>query len=133
MKKRIVSLALAIGVAAIISINAQAQKGHQSQVIELTSPTVSAVSADVAAQGVVVRFVPNNGVVYWLNPLSGEMSFLLSFTLAPGHNYLVEGTTDAVTYIPLYSISTVAQLGNVTLSYTVTQCGGLWPRVSEVQ
>jgi hypothetical protein len=132
MKKRIVSLALAIGAAAIISINAQAQKGQQPQALDLTSPTVSAVATDVAAQGA-VRFVPNNGVVYWLNPLSGEMSFLLSFTLAPGHNYLVEGTTDAVTYIPLYSISTVAQLGNVTLSYTVTQCGGLWPRVSEVQ
>jgi hypothetical protein len=132
MKKRIVSLAMAIGAAAIISINAQAQKGHQSQVIELTSPTVSSVSADVSAQGA-VRFVPNNGVVYWVNPFSGEMSFLLSFTLAPGHQYLVEGTTDAVTYLPLYSITTVGQSGNVILSYTVTQCGGLWPRVSEVQ
>jgi hypothetical protein len=132
MNKRIVSLTLAFVAAVIISINAQVQKGHQPQVLELTSPAVSSV-LDVAAQGAVVRFVPNNGVVYWLNPLSGEMSFLLTFTLASGHNYLVEGTTDAVTYLPLYSISTVAQLGNVTLSYTVTQCGGLWPRVSELQ
>jgi len=101
------------------------------QVVELGP---EAKVADVSAQAVGSVKVPY--VTYFVNALSGDMSFLLFYNLQAGHVYQVDGTSDAINYTPLYTISTLANTSDVQLNYSVntSECSvGLWPRITEVQ
>lgn len=78
------------------------------------------------------KYVPSEGLVYYVNPVVGGIAFYFSFELEPNHNYLVEITDDAVNYSALHTISTVKQTRNIYFTYNVSTNAGPWPRVTDL-
>lgn len=80
-----------------------------------------------------MKTIPSYGLVYYVNPVTRSIAFYLSYGLEPGHEYLVEVTSDAVNYTPLHTISTHNQPKEIYFTYNVSSSAGPWPRVTEIK
>ena len=78
------------------------------------------------------KYLPSEGVLYFVNPVAGGMSFYLNFELEPNRVYRVEITNDAVNYRHLFDINTKGQTQAFYHTWTVGKCGDSWPRFTDV-
>ena len=78
------------------------------------------------------KYIPTDGIVYYKNPVSGGMAFYLNYELEPDHSYLVEITSDAVNYQPLYVINTQGQADEIYHTYNVGNGLDPWPRFTDL-
>ncbi len=78
------------------------------------------------------KYIPSEGVVPYVNPVTKGMAFYLNFELEPNHDYLLEITSDAVIYSPAFVISTKGVTAERYFTYNVSQCGDPWPRITDL-
>lgn len=79
-----------------------------------------------------MSYLPSEGVLYFVNPVAGGMSFYLNFELEPDHIYKVEVTSDAVNYRHLFDINTKGAQQAFYHTWTVGKCGDPWPRFTDM-